>query len=53
VDRCYSLALSTNETQEEQITSEIKEGNEEEEYGFSHCCASTCPLKGEITEICT
>jgi hypothetical protein len=53
VDNFYNIELSTNETQENEIASEIKDVNEGEEYGFGHRCASTRPLKNEITEICT
>jgi hypothetical protein len=53
VDNFYNVALRINETQENPIANEIKDVNGGEEYGFSHRCASTCPLKSEITEICT
>jgi hypothetical protein len=53
VHNFYNIELSANETQENQIADEIKDVNEGEGYGFGHRCDSRCPLKNEITEICT
>jgi hypothetical protein len=51
VDNFYNIELDIDETKENQIASEVKDVKAGEEYGFGHRCASTCPLKNEITEI--